>query len=83
MKIEQKLKELSTAELNKKFKKLKLSAVIVIIIMLALVLFSVFTTKEQETSYLYVFPSIFMPIFLINFIWLRKVKTEIESRNQS
>lgn len=76
----QKLIDLSLEELEKKHKNLKLVAGILISTIVVLIALSVFSIIELESSYIFVFPAVFVPNLMINFIMIKKIKTEIESR---
>ncbi|MBU8892978.1 MAG: hypothetical protein KOO66_09380 [Bacteroidales bacterium] len=75
-----KLTGLSLEELEKKHKNLKLVAVLLVSIIILFSVLIAFSVIELESSYLYIFPVVFIPNLLINFLMIKKIRTEIESR---
>jgi cell division protein FtsX len=78
---DQKLADLTIDVLKKRHKSLKFALVFVLLIMLTIIALSVSSILNLEKSYFTVFPGVFIPMLLINLLMIKKVRTEIESRN--
>lgn len=76
------LSEMSEAELKKNVRMLTIATAVIVASILIMVISAVFSyTKKGFTVYTVV-PFAFLPIAIINFMNLKKVKAELASRNK-
>ncbi len=78
-----KLKDLSIEDLKNKEKSLKLLTGMLIGMLIALFVLSIYTTITKEFTPLLIIPIALLPIVIMNFSTINKIKTEINSREKS
>lgn len=77
------LKPIATAILQKKFKTFQMAFAVLLGIVIVMFIVSFFSWQKRGLDATVIMPVFFIPMVLINYLKVRKIKKELDSRNKA